>query len=821
MKLRRVICVNKIRPFLPVIIGISLGFSMSIVRMPISHEDCVHLSKDNVDRKLNSISRSKESMNDPNNPNAPFETMSKEEAFRYRKDRDFAPPVYDTLEDFEPRIITDPALLPKVDFQPGSNKKIVRPRFISTELGIREKLVSSIITSRNTFETLGVALNKTFSHHMKKVIYFDGLMKSHSNLPPSASGITLVLHPNANPVHILYQTLSYLNSKFGEEYDWFYITTDQSYSEGDRINEIVDHISINRRLYLGNPMQYEDEIAGTVTYCNMNSGFIISRLLLIDLVPGLDRCLEDMASVNTLTPDQWLGKCIKRITKAAVDCVSEEEGVVYHTFDLKNAASNFDPETENSDAFKNAVSVSGVETPEMMYLLHKRFSQIEIDRTYKEIVAIQEEIKELAPKLPKGEQELSWPIGINPPFKPSNRWDIIVWDYFTEDYTLTCPGEVPKCELTGVDKLDIQNILQTAIDRLNEKYNPKGLIVEKKKLINGYRRFDPQRGMEYILDLVLNVIVEKEKEEIEISHRVNLLRPLSQIEIIPMPYVTEAAKVNIILPLTRDERGHFENFMKFFAKVCLNNDENAALIIVFVYDPETAQQIQDNDIFAAQKELLKTYEARYKKDESNSKLIPWVSIKTEIPCQLKIMDVVAKKYSTDSLFMLTSVAANMNLNFLNRCRMNTIQGWQAFFPIPFSQYNPDIVLKNAPVPEQIDITPSNGHFDIYSFDEVCFYNSDYMGSKTKMVASMGDRNTDNTDAVETVDIYDMFVKYSQLHVFRAVEPQLTRRYIHRNCNSRNGDAIYQRCDRSNAEGLASRTQLAMELFPDDSKSKQT
>jgi len=56
-----------------------------------------------------------------------------------------------------------------------------------------------------------------------------------------------------------------------------------------------------------------------------------------------------------------------------------------------------------------------------------------------------------------------------------------------------------------------------------------GLMIEKKRLVNGYRRFDPQRGMEYILDLELNVLVEKENEQIEISHRVNLLRPLSQV----------------------------------------------------------------------------------------------------------------------------------------------------------------------------------------------------------------------------------------------------------------------------------------------------
>uniref|UniRef100_UPI000EF46B9C chondroitin sulfate synthase 2-like n=1 Tax=Ciona intestinalis TaxID=7719 RepID=UPI000EF46B9C len=246
-----------------------------------------------------------------------------------------------------------------------------------------------------------------------------------------------------------------------------------------------------------------------------------------------------------------------------------------------------------------------------------------------------DEIKSLVPKLPEGERELSWAIGINPSFKPTNRWDIIVWDYFTEDYTLTCPGEVPKCDLTGVDKLDIQNILQIALDRLNEKYNPQGLILEKRKLINGYRRFDPQRGMEYILDLLLTVIIENENQEIELSHRVNMLRPLSQVEIIPMPYVTESAKVHIILPLTKQERVYFEAFMDKYAKVCLNNDENVALNIVFVYDPETAQRIHQDDIFAEQKQLLQSYEARYKKDGKEGKLIPWVSIKTEVPSQVR------------------------------------------------------------------------------------------------------------------------------------------------------------------------------------------
>jgi len=215
--------------------------------------------------------------------------------------------------------------------------------------------------------------------------------------------------------------------------------------------------------------------------------------------------------------------------------------------------------------------------------------------------------------------------------------------------------------------------------------------------------------------------------------------------------------------------------------------------------------------------MLQTYETRYRNDKTESKLIPWISIKTEVPSQLKIMDIISKKFSDDALFFLASVASNMNSNFLNRCRMNTIQGWQTFFPIPFSQYNPDIVFKKSPVPENIEVKPTTGRFDIYSFDEVCIYKSDYTTAKSNLAASVNVQETQGTisGAVDTHDVYDLLVKYSQLHVFRAVEPQLTRRYLHRNCDIQNGDDIYRRCERSNAEGLASRTQLAMDLFPDD------
>ena len=65
----------------------------------------------------------------------------------------------------------------------------------------------------------------------------------------------------------------------------------------------------------------------------------------------------------------------------------------------------------------------------------------------RKIESLQEEIKNLSSKTSEGKDGLSWPIGVNPPFQPTTRWDVINWDYFDETHTLTCPGEIPRCEV--------------------------------------------------------------------------------------------------------------------------------------------------------------------------------------------------------------------------------------------------------------------------------------------------------------------------------------------------------------------------------------
>ncbi|PWA31198.1 hypothetical protein CCH79_00002937 [Gambusia affinis] len=707
--------ISVLRSLGPVVIGISLGFTLSLLSVSWTEEACPLEGKEGED-----VASGQDGL---------LKGARKPSSISTGND-------VESEEDFEPRIV------PYKQVQPSAPKKVFRAKYISTELGMRERLFVGVLTSKNTINTLGVAVNRTISHHLDILVFFTG---SRNRKVPH--GMFVVSHGDERLIWNMYQTIRYVLDHYINEYDWFYIVQDDAYTEADRIRELVEHLSVDRELYMGSP---EEFIGGEMEgkYCYGGFGALF--------------------------------------------------GLEYHHYEL---GKNSDPNKEQNEKFKRALTVHPVSDPEQMYRLHRCFSEIELQKTYNEIAKLQAEIKNVSVLAFEGNRSAQWPVGVNPPFEPKSRFEVLKWEYFTEEEIYSCIDGAPKCELRGIDKLDVAEVIETAMEELNKKYMPT-LHLKKQQLINGYRRFDPTRGMEYTLDLQLEVINQKGHSR-SITKRVHLVRPLSLIEIIPMPYVTEATRVHIIIPLTAEDRSYVNHFLEVFASNAFETSENAILTFLFIYDPEEAQHVNHNDIFIDVKNQINVYERKYPTVK-----IPWISVKTEIPSQIKFMDIISKKHPVDTLFFLAHINTNINGEFLNRCRMNSINNWQVFFPIHFQEYNPDVSYHNQQPPATVDLVKDAGHFDRRSFDEACFYNSDYMATRSRMVADV----QENEDILESLDIYDVFVKYSGLHVFRAVEPALHQQYRYQSCNPKLSEDIYHRCIQSNMEGLGSRSQLAMLLF---------
>ena len=65
--------------------------------------------------------------------------------------------------------------------------------------------------------------------------------------------------------------------------------------------------------------------------------------------------------------------------------------------------------------------------------------------------------------------------------------------------------------LRGDYKKDVEDVKETAIKMLSREYSN----VEKDfRLINGYRRIDPRRGAEYILDIGIKAAADNKQETI-------------------------------------------------------------------------------------------------------------------------------------------------------------------------------------------------------------------------------------------------------------------------------------------------------------------
>lgn len=417
---------------------------------------------------------------------------------------------------------------------------------------------------------------------------------------------------------------------------------------------------------------------------------------------------------------------------------------------------------------------------------------------------------------PEGEAGLSWPIGLPAPFTPHSRFEVLGWDYFTEQHTFSCADGSPKCPLQGASRADVGDAVETALEQLNRRYQPR-LRFQKQRLLNGYRRFDPARGMEYTLDLLLEAVTQRGHRR-ALARRVSLLRPLSRVEILPMPYVTEATRVQLVLPLLVAEAAAALAFLEAFTAGVLEPREHALLTLLLVYGPREGGRGAP-DPFLGVKAAAAELERRYPGTR-----LAWLAVRAEAPSQVRLMDVVSKKHPVDTLFFLTTVWTRPGPEVLNRCRMNAISGWQAFFPVHFQEFNPALAPQRSPPgppgagpdppsPPGADPArgaPVGGRFDRQASAEGCFYNADYLAARARLAGELAGQEEE--EALEGLEVMDVFLRFSGLHLFRAVEPGLVQKFSLRDCSPRLSEELYHRCRLSNLEGLGGRAQLAVALF---------
>lgn len=341
--------------------------------------------------------------------------------------------------------------------------------------------------------------------------------------------------------------------------------------------------------------------------------------------------------------------------------------------------------------------------------------------------------------MPDALLEKRWPVGVSESKPAESRHDIITWQHTNETHIFMWNTEENVKELPAQDKQDLKNVIQRVISSVSS--NSADLVYAGAHSI--YKKYDPVRGTDYILHLTFSPRGSTDK----VIKSFEVVKPLGSVEIVQSPYVTESTKITLILPIFEHQVADSTDFIIRYQKMCLESRENTFLMIVFLYDADTGVK-QQEDSFLSLKNLALSLTETYKSDGSK---IAWVSVrlpetvkldpkemllnsvygKREL-LSLAVTDLALRKIGLDSLVMLMPNSARFYPDFLNRVRMNTIQSFQIYSPVGFTNY-PCKFTSFCKECDACDVSQASGYFDMHNFDVLAFYGKDYVDGKRTFI----------------------------------------------------------------------------------------
>lgn len=254
--------------------------------------------------------------------------------------------------------------------------------------------------------------------------------------------------------------------------------------------------------------------------------------------------------------------------------------------------------------------------------------------------------------------------------------------------------------------------------------------------------------------------------------------------------------INFILPLS----GRFDAFQRFvsvYEDVCLQDDQKTTLTLV-LYPSLTEPFSFSNSLNLVQR-LQKKYPL------SGIYIVP----ASGTFARAEALELGAAKYDdkVENLLFLVDVDMVFTSKTLDRIRTNTIKGKQAYFPIVFSEYDPNFSHEGATALRNHFILDQNsGYWRQFGYGIVSVYKSD--------LKSVGGFDTGIRGwGKEDVDLFDKFVSVAvNFSVFRATDPQLVHVFHIVDCDPKLDDIQLSMCRGSRADTYGSVPKLAQYIY---------
>lgn len=291
------------------------------------------------------------------------------------------------------------------------------------------------------------------------------------------------------------------------------------------------------------------------------------------------------------------------------------------------------------------------------------------------------------------------------------------------------------------------------------------------------------------------------------------MRPLGLIEIMPMPYVTESSVINLVTSFECDNQFRIDeinNFFSMYQRYVLDvkdQSERIKLYITYLYSADSdMNNVCSTFIQPLIKELMQkrysslmtTHINEIRIDLNNSLLNK----------HLSVIEAISRKLSNESLILYVDNCVELQGEFLNRVRLNTVLNTQVFFPIPFDSYMPQLAYSSKPYPIDIEINKYNGYFNRFSYQFSSFYNLDFIKARANYLKEF---ELNKITYRAGLDLYELFSTKSRLHLLRATDQALKCRWSNNYLNM-DKKSLNDEYFKSKLNTIGTKAQLAMHLM---------
>jgi chondroitin sulfate synthase len=325
-------------------------------------------------------------------------------------------------------------------------------------------------------------------------------------------------------------------------------------------------------------------------------------------------------------------------------------------------------------------------------------------------------------------------------FKPKTVYDVLRYDYFNKSQIFNNFDDDPRIWLLHHQSDDVKDL----VSQVTALYNKASPIKNWRfgQLLNGYRRFDPLRGEEYILDIELVTVlkVNKRHQTVTNSIRFEAVKPFANLRLLSNTLYSNQQTIYFVLPLTQ----FGERFRKFVQNLIdagwSKSGESVCLLIVWFTTKGSELEVDGLKQFII--------DVQRSHPQANIQLMEAAG---EFSRGLGL-DLASLQLRNDSLLFFCDVDVTFTHAFLQRCRLNSIRGHQVYYPMVFAQYKSSLVHRHAPSGvNDNEINKYTGYWVYYGYGMACMYNEDYrrVGGFDLSIRGWGG---------EDVDLYTKHVK---------------------------------------------------------------